>query len=167
MRSQETSTCFRRSRNRRGVACVEFAVIALPLIVLILGTVDVGQYVNTSQTVTDAAREGCRLASQHATANEADVRTAVLDYLQQCYPHVPQADLDAGLTVTVVGWQLADFDNNPWTYDFPRPSTLALATTGLPVKVQVDFAFNTIRWLHGPGLAQGRVFSSTTTMRRE
>jgi hypothetical protein len=75
--------------------------------------------------------------------------------------------LDAGLTVTIVGWQLADFDNNPCTYDFPRPSTLALATTGLPVKVQVDFAFNTIRWLKGPGLARGRVFSSKTTMRRE
>jgi hypothetical protein len=44
---------------------------------------------------------------------------------------------------------------------------LDLATTGLPVKVQVDFTFDTVRWLRGPGLARNRAFSSKTIMRRE
>jgi hypothetical protein len=70
-----------------------------------------------------------------------------LDYLEQCYPHISQEVLGAGLTVTVVGWQLADFDNNSYTVDLPRQSTLALASTGQPVEVQADFAFNTVRWL--------------------
>jgi hypothetical protein len=117
--------------------------------------------------VTNAAREGCRLASQHTATNEADVRTAVLDYLEQCYPHIPREVLGAGLTVTVIGWQMADFDNNPYTYDLPRTCGLDLASTGQSVRVQVDFAFDTIRWLQGPGLARGRVFSSKTIMRRE
>ncbi|MCX7427704.1 MAG: pilus assembly protein [Planctomycetia bacterium] len=147
MRSKGTSSCFRRSRNRRGVACVEFAVIALPLIVLILGTVDVGQ------AVTSAAREGCRMASHHAPTttptSETDVRAVVLDYLEQCYPRVARADLAAGLTVKYTLAPALDDPNDRL------------------VTVQVDFAFNTVRWLKGPGLARSKVFSSKTIMRKE
>jgi Flp pilus assembly protein TadG len=51
-----------RRRGRRGQALVEFALI-LPLLMLVLfGIVEFGRAWNAKQVLTDAAREGARLA---------------------------------------------------------------------------------------------------------
>jgi len=55
-----------RNQGRRGQALVEFALV-LPIFLLILfGTLDVGRLVYTNSAVSQAAREGARLAAAEA-----------------------------------------------------------------------------------------------------
>ena len=53
----------RRSAQDRGTAAVEFALV-LPLLLLVaLGIIDFGRAINAQITLTQAAREGARLAA--------------------------------------------------------------------------------------------------------
>lgn len=51
-----------RTRNPKGQALVEFALILPVLMLLLLGIVEFGRAWNAKQVLTDAAREGARLA---------------------------------------------------------------------------------------------------------
>ena len=58
----------RRLPTRRAVAAVEFAFVTMLFVVpLILGVWEVGRLVHTQQLVSNATREGARLASQAVT----------------------------------------------------------------------------------------------------
>ena len=46
--------------NNKGVAAVEFALILIPLILLLFGTIEVGLLVYNKQIITGASREGAR-----------------------------------------------------------------------------------------------------------
>lgn len=52
----------RRARNVSGQAAVEMALVLPLLLILLLGIMEFGQAWNAKQVVTDAAREGARLA---------------------------------------------------------------------------------------------------------
>ena len=57
-----------KSKNaRRGVAVVEFAIIAPIVFLVIFGLMEMGRLVMVKQAVTNAAREGCREASLATT----------------------------------------------------------------------------------------------------
>lgn len=62
-----TTKRIRRSSGRdtqsRGVAAVEMAVVAPVLVALLLGILEFGWVMSANQTLTNAAREGARLAS--------------------------------------------------------------------------------------------------------
>ena len=47
--------------NDRGAAAVEFALVLIPLLVLLLGIIEFGYIFNQQLTVTNAAREGSRV----------------------------------------------------------------------------------------------------------
>ncbi len=51
-----------RRSDRRGQALVEFALTLPLLMLLLMGIVEIGRAWNMKQTLTDAAREGARLA---------------------------------------------------------------------------------------------------------
>lgn len=69
-----------RSRSRRGQAIVEL-LIALPVLALLLfGILEMGLAWRTSHVLTQAAREGSRLAAL-PTTTEDQVRTAINDRL--------------------------------------------------------------------------------------
>lgn len=51
-------------KRRHGVAAVEMAVLLVPLLTLFLCAVELGRLVQVSQLVTNAAREGARMAAQ-------------------------------------------------------------------------------------------------------
>ena len=53
----------RKSPSRSGVAAVECALAAPVLMLLVLGAIDIGQYANVHQKVSDASREGVRVGS--------------------------------------------------------------------------------------------------------
>lgn len=59
----------RRHRPRRGVAAVEFAVVAPVLFTLMLGVWEVGRLIQITALVQNATREGARLASQGQIIN--------------------------------------------------------------------------------------------------
>lgn len=49
-------------REQRGVAVVEGAMVLLPFLVMLLGIFEAGRFFNVQQVLTDASREGARLA---------------------------------------------------------------------------------------------------------
>ncbi len=69
-----------RSRERRGSAVVEFAVILPLLLTLLMGIIEFGWVFMVRQTLTNAAREGCRIAVLN-TATEDDVATRIREVM--------------------------------------------------------------------------------------
>jgi Flp pilus assembly protein TadG len=55
-------SCARPRCRRRGAAVVEFAILIGPMLLLLAGTWEVGRFIEAQQILTNAAREGVRLA---------------------------------------------------------------------------------------------------------
>ncbi len=71
----------KRIRNERGAALLE-AAITIPLILLIsVGIFEFGRAFQTWQVLTNAAREGARIAVL-ADTSDAQVRSAVREYMK-------------------------------------------------------------------------------------
>ena len=65
------------ARHQRGAAAVEFALVLLPLLLIVLGTIDWGYYFYIREIVINAAREGARAGSIANNAGDG----AANDYL--------------------------------------------------------------------------------------
>ena len=59
----------------RGATAVEFALLVPLLLVLVFGIIDFGRALNAQITITQAAREGARVAALGQTADAATTRT--------------------------------------------------------------------------------------------
>ena len=71
----------RRLRNQKGAALLETA-ITLPLMLLVWSRIfEFGRAYQTWQVLTNAAREGARVAVLEG-ATDAQIRTAVVEYMQ-------------------------------------------------------------------------------------
>jgi len=128
-------------RNRKGVAAVEFAVVAPVLFLMILGMIELGRAIMVQQVITNASREGARVAVLDGTTG-TEVQNAVDSYLGR-------ASI-TGASVTV---------------DPTEPST---AGYGAPVTVKVQIDFSKVSWLPSPiFLGGGKNLTATTVMRRE
>jgi Flp pilus assembly protein TadG len=66
----------RRSKKRRGVVTVEFALMSPLLAAIVLGTFEVGRQMMVKQMLTETARAGCRVAILPAS-DSALVRAAI------------------------------------------------------------------------------------------
>jgi Flp pilus assembly protein TadG len=76
-----TPTCrVRGLRSARGAELIEFALVLPLLLLLLAGILDMGFLFNNYAVVTNAAREGARMAAVPGWA-EADVRARVNSYL--------------------------------------------------------------------------------------
>jgi Flp pilus assembly protein TadG len=70
----------KRIRNERGAALLETA-ITLPIILLVsVGIFEFGRAYQTWQVLTNAAREGARVAVVQGTS-DADIKTRVVNYM--------------------------------------------------------------------------------------
>ena len=147
----------KRHRGRRGAAAVETAVVAPVLVVLFLGAVDMGQYANCYQKVSDAAREGARLAARFEVTDASLVETAVEDYLKERFPHVSPCRIRYESTVTV-----SDGQGHLIT-----GSDLGLVETGSPIEVDVSLKYDAVRWMGGLDILTNRELQITSVMRRE
>jgi len=124
-------------RNRRGAAVVEFAVVAPIFVALVLGMIEFGRALMVQQTLTNASREGARVAVlEGATASE--VTAAVEERL---------TTID-GATVTCN----------------PDP---AAAAYGDSITVTVSVPFNGVSWLPSPIFLGGENLTASTVMRVE
>jgi hypothetical protein len=70
----------RRVRSERGAELIEFALVFPVLLLVVLGIVDFGFLFQRMEVITNAAREGARIAVLPAYTN-ADVQTRVCNYL--------------------------------------------------------------------------------------
>ena len=125
-----------RSRNRRGVAAVEFALVAPFLILLVFGIIEFGRAIMVQQVLTNASREGSRRAVlEEVTTTE--VSQVVSDYLTNSFI--------SGATVSV------------------SPSPLSSAGFGDPVTVTVSVQYDQVSWIP-PWFLGGRTLSASTLM---
>lgn len=94
-----TRTRFRK--DERGAALLETA-ITIPLILLIcVGIFEFGRAYQTSQVLTNAAREGARIAIL-AGVSDADVRTTVRGYMASGrLPNAATADVNINRNVAL------------------------------------------------------------------
>jgi len=134
--------CRSHRKKRRGVAVVEFAVVAPVFILLVFGMIEYGRMVMVQQVITNASREGARRGVLDG-AQFADVENAVDNYLTA-------AQID---TANVV----IDVNPNP-------PSSQA---AGLPVTITVSVPYDDVGWLPSPMYLGGKTMTATSVMRRE
>ena len=86
---------------RRGAAAVECAMVSPLLVLIVLGAIDIGQFLNVSQVVDNSAREGARKAIRSSTTSVADVESVVESYLGDYFPGVSSSDIASATAVTV------------------------------------------------------------------
>lgn len=153
----KSKRCLSSSQPLRGIAAVECAIVAPVLVLLVLGTVDVGQFANVHQQVNDASRAGARFAVLYNTTTTSQVRAMVLDRLADGFPGVTAEALASAATVRV--------SNS--SGETVSGGDLTTISSGSEVHVQVRIPYDTVRWLDGlPGLSGAEV-DITTTMRRQ
>ncbi|GAB6166970.1 hypothetical protein JCM19992_29700 [Thermostilla marina] len=127
-------------KQRRGAAVVEFAIVAPVFFLLLLGMIEFGRMIMVQQIITNASREGARVAVLDGTTTD-DVVDTVNTYLTSAAIN--------GANITV--------DPDP-------PSD---AGYGEPVTVSVSVPFSQVSWLPSPMFLGGTNLSATTVMRRE
>jgi Flp pilus assembly protein TadG len=116
---------------RRGIATVELALLLPFLLMLILGSWEVGRLIQVSEIVNNAAREGGRLASTgQLTASQ--IQSAVCLYMQQA--GLPNFSSQASTVVSVS--------------DITNPGTDPTNATELDkLQVTVSIPFSSERWI--------------------
>lgn len=119
---------------------VEFAVVAPVFFLLVFGMIEYGRMVMVQQVITNASREGARVAVLDGST-AADVTTAASGLLTGA------SISGANISVT--------------------PNPPSSAAYGAPVTVAVSVSFNQVSWLPTPMFLGGRTLSATTVMRRE
>lgn len=125
---------------RPGAAVVEFAIVAPIFFLFVLGIIEFGRMVMVQQVLTNASREGARVAVvDGATTEEVVARArAILN--------------PAGIrTAQIV------IDPNP----------PGVARAGAPVTVTVRVPFREVSWLPMPLFLGNITLQATTVMRRE
>ena len=127
-------------KNRRGAAVVEFAVVAPVFFLLVFGMIEYGRMVMVQQIITNASREGARVAILDGMTT-VDVTSTIDNYLNNSGI--------AGANVSVA-------TNPPVAPDYAESMTIA-----------VDIPFGQVSWLPTPIYLSGRLLTATTTMRRE
>lgn len=146
-----------RTRNRFGAAAVEAAIV-LPIIILTLvGGVDVAQYINLGQLVSNASREGANVACRESTTSVSEVELAVQRYFEDWFPSDSENGFGDALEVTV-----------RTVNDHHIPSgDLTQIDSGDFLRVEVSFDFSSIRWFSGPDYWNSNEQEVTTYCRRQ
>jgi Flp pilus assembly protein TadG len=112
----------RRGRDERGAALLEMAFV-LPLLLLVcVGILEFGRAYQTWQVLTNAAREGARLAVLPGMDNDA-VTTRVRQYmsagqLPKANDNTVDIDVDRTQTVSIGGSDTASASQVTVTYPF-------------------------------------------------
>jgi Flp pilus assembly protein TadG len=122
----------RTRRRRRGVATVEFAVVAPLLFLLVAGIVEIGRLVLVSQIATNGSREAARYAAQAAATPES-----VQTYTEQ---YMSAAGIPASALTEVTIEQL---EADEWV----AVTSLSAVPSGRPVRVTLGVSFDRVTWL--------------------
>jgi len=145
-----------KNNRRQGVAAVELA-LALPLLVLMmLGTIDLGQFVNVGQVISNASRVGARKAALFDTKTDSQVESEVVSYLNNYFPKQSAATLQGATTVSISRADGTSVSGN----------ALGSVPEGEKLQVTVRFNYAATRWIQGITDLDGRSIQVTTTIRR-
>jgi Flp pilus assembly protein TadG len=138
--SQPLTAAGRRNRRqRKGVAAVEFAIVAPVFFLMVIGIIEIGRAMMVQQVLINASRVGARRAVM-LSSDEQSVIDAVTEYA-------------AGVGVNGVEATVS-----------PNPAT---AAAGEAVTVNVTIGFEQVSWLPAPWIMGGRDLTSASVMRKE
>lgn len=130
---------------RSGVAAIELALVAPVFFLLVFGLIEFGRMMMVQQSLTNAAREGCRTAVMASTISSSDVDAAVRDYLQSIMHNASNVD---EVRVTV-------------------PSGLASCASGTDLTVAVEVNYTNVSWVPLGYLGLNPTIRAAQTGRRE
>jgi Flp pilus assembly protein TadG len=136
---------------------VEAAIVLPLLLLLFLGSIDVSQYIDLSQTVTNASRDGARLAARDATTSVSDVEETVVSYLSGRFPERLASEIENGLEVTILrenGSQISGDD-------------LSVLESGEQFTLRVTFDYAAVRWIKALDHFVNSEYTVATVARRE
>lgn len=142
----------RRCPHRRGAAIVETAIVLPVFLAVTLGIVEFGRAMMVGQLVTNAAREGARLAVIDGSTN-ASVETAIKDFLTQA---AGTSASDVTVTITITP---AAGNTNPG-------NSLAASHSKDVIAVKVEVPFSKVSYVKGSYL-EGKKLIAQSTMRHE
>ncbi len=144
--------------SRSGSAAVEAALILPLLIIISIGAINVSQYINLAQLVSNASREGARVACRNGTQTVDQVELAIIDFMSDALAHLSPEELSAAVNIEV-----RDGIN-----DSIIPSRdLTKIPSGGSISVHLAFDFSKVRWIPGPSYWNNDVQESKTICRRE
>ena len=135
-----TPSLRRGAPGRHGAAAVEFAVVAPVFFVFVFGMIEFGRMVMVQQILTNAAREGARVAILPG-ATTSQVQTTATNYLT--------AGAVSGASVTV------------------NPDPPSSASFGSSVTVTVSVPFKSVSWTPAPFFLGGTGLQAQSIMRTE
>jgi Flp pilus assembly protein TadG len=91
----------RKIKNQRGVAAVEFALVLIPLILLVFGTIEFSTLLYDKAVITNASREGARAGIvfvDDGGVGAGEIANVVSTY---CGNHLISLGGNSGVTTTV------------------------------------------------------------------
>jgi Flp pilus assembly protein TadG len=107
----------RRVRGRKGAELIEFALVLPVLLMVVAGIIDFGFLFQGYEVVTNAAREGARIAVLPGYA-QADVQARVASYVSTSgLPNTPATSMALATVVTGAGANV-DVVNVTVTYPY-------------------------------------------------
>jgi|SRR5262245_31563992 len=142
-RAPRQSTTARADKRRWAAAAVEFAVVALPLFIILLGMIEIGRAFMVQHLLLAAARQGARVGIVSPNGN-AEITTAVANVM------TPAGITSDHINVTV----------NDGTADANT------ATTGQDITVQVWVPVASVSWLPFTNYLSGNL-SGQYTLKRQ
>ena len=133
---------------------VEMALVLPLFLMLVLGIIEFGRAMMIANLVTNAAREGARMAVLDGSTN-TEVNNAIETFLQSAIgTGVTTTDIDVTITVTAAA-------GNP-----DPANNIANATSRDLITVKVQLPFNKVALIPGNYLA-GRQLVAQSAMRHE
>jgi len=102
----------RRRSSQKGAAAVEFAIVLLPLILILFGVIEFGLFMYNKQVITNASREGARYGIVYHSAVEphyistGEIEQKAKDYYDKymiTFKTVPQEDPQVLTTCQAMG----------------------------------------------------------------
>ena len=125
----------RRLRGEGGQAIIELALTLPLLLLVVLGVFDFGLMFQRFEVVTNAAREGARLAVLKSEYSTSDARQRALDYLAA-----------GGVSGTIVGGSCTSDTTAGVLCVSVTPNTTTI--TGTSPAVSVDEMICTVEYVH-------------------
>ena len=134
-----------RRNDRRGTSAVEFAFIAPVFFLLVIGMVEFGRAMMVQQILTNAARQGARMATLDSTNNSSNP-TPTSMVASEVNSVLAAANVTGATTAISPGLP---------------------AAAGTDVSVTVSVPYMSVTWVPSPWFLNGATLSANCVMRRE
>jgi len=149
--------------SQKGAAVVEFAILALLLLVFVMGIIEFGFLWMQSHYIANAAREGARVAAKiggtdaaSVTARETAAETSAREHLRQFFPYGDKVDDPGFLDIDVVE---KDLPGSPVT---PAPRVVEVTVTVQSAQIYRPILWALLNQIPGLGVFPDDFLTSLT-----